>query len=127
LQKLIDDFLKQKRFAIVGTFRNESKYAYKILKALKNKGCQVFPVNPGLKEVEGISCYPSVKDIPVVCDVASIITPAQVTERIVRECKDKGISRIWLQPGAENDKVIKFCKENNLQVVYNVCVMLESE
>jgi len=126
LQDLIRDFLKQRRFAIVGSFRNESKYAYRILRTLKERGYEVYPVNPRLKEVEGLTCHASVKDISVVCDVADIVTPPKVTERIVRECKEKGISRIWFQPGAESDEAIEFCKENDIQLVYKVCVMLES-
>ena len=126
MQDLVKDFLKQKRFAVVGSFRNESKYAYRILKTLKGKGYEVYPVNPRLKEVEGITCYASVKDIPVACDVADIVTPPRITKEIVRECKEKGIARVWLQPGAESQEVIKFCKENNIKVVYNLCVMMES-
>lgn len=126
MQDLIRDFLKQRLFAVVGSFRNETKYAYQILTALKSKGYQVYPVNPRLKEVEGLICYPSVKDIPIVCDVADIVTPPVVTVKIVRECKEKGIAKIWLQPGAESEEAIKFCKKNNIQVVHNVCVMLES-
>ena len=126
MQDLVKDFLKQKRFAIIGSFRNETKYAYRILQALKNKGYEVYPVNPRLKVVEGLTCYSRVKDIPVVCDVANIVTPPRITEKVVRECKEKGITRVWLQPGAESEEVIKFCKENNIQVIYNVCVMLEN-
>jgi len=121
----VKDFLKQKRFAVVGSFRNESKYAYKILKALKHEGYEVYPVNPRLKVVEGLSCYPSVKDIPVVCDVADIVTPPKITEKIIKECEEKGINRVWLQPGAESEEVIKYCNENDIKVIYNLCVMME--
>ena len=125
MQNLVKDFLKQKHFAVVGSFRHEQKYAYQILKSLKDSGHEVYPVNSRFKEVEGLTCYPSIKDIPVVCDVANIITPPVVTIKIVKECKEKGINRIWLQPGAENQSVIEFCKQNSLEVVYNLCVMLE--
>jgi len=125
MQNLVKDFLKQKHFAVVGSFRHEQKYAYQILKSLKDGGYEVYPVNSRFKEIEGLTCYPSVKDIPVVCDVANIVTPPVVTIKIVKECKEKGINRIWLQPGAQNQSVIEFCKQNNLEVVYNLCVMLE--
>lgn len=125
MQDLVKDFLKQSRFAVVGSFRNESKYAYRILKTLKDKGYEVYPINPRLKEVEGVACYVSVKDIPVVVDVADIVTPPEITKKVVRECREKGITRVWLQPGAESKEVIKFCKENNIKVVYNLCVMME--
>jgi len=126
VQELVNDFLKQRRFAVIGSFRNESKYAYKILKTLKNEKYEVYPVNPQIKEVEGLACYASVKDIPVVCDVADIVTPPKITERVVGECKEKGITRVWLQPGAESKEVIKFCRENGIKVVYGLCVMKES-
>ena len=126
MENLVKDFLKQKRFAVVGSFRNESKYAYRILKALMKKGYEVYPVNPRLKEVEGRVCYASVKDIPVVVDVVDIVTPSEVTERIVKECKEIGIKRVWLQPGAENEKAIEFCKQNKIRVIYNLCVMIEA-
>lgn len=126
MQDLVRDFLKQRRFAVIGSFRNESKYAYKILKALKDKGYEVYPVNPRIKEVEDLTCYPSVRDIPVVCDVADIVTAPKITEKVIKECKEKDITRVWLQPGAESEEVIKYCKENNIKVIYNLCVMIES-
>ena len=127
MQDLVKDFLKQKRFAVAGSFRNKSKYAYRILKTLKEKGYEVYPVNPRSKEVEGMSCYASVKDIPVSIDVVNIVTPPEITEKIVRECKEKDIERVWLQPGSESQEVIRFCKENDIKVIYGLCVMLESK
>ena len=124
MQDLVKDFLKQKRFAVVGSFRNESKYAYRILKTLKEKGYEVYPVNPSLGEVDGLTCYPSVKDIPDSVDVVDIVTPPQITEKIVRECKEKGITKVWIQPGAESKTVIEFCKDNNIEVIYNLCIMM---
>jgi len=121
---LVKDFLKQKRFAVVGSFRNESKYAYRILKTLKEKGYEVYPVNPSLREVDGLRCYPNIKEIPDSVDVVDIVTPPQITEKIVRECKEKGISKVWIQPGAESKTVIEFCKDNGIKVVFNLCIMM---
>ncbi len=126
MQDLVKDFLKQRRFAVAGSFRNESKYAYRILKTLKEKGYEVYPVNPRLREVDGLTCYPSVKEIPESVDVVDIVTTPQITEKIVRECKEKGISRVWIQPGAESQAAIKFCKDNNIEVVHNLCIMINA-
>ena len=124
MKDLIEDFLNQKIFAVVGSFRNENKYAYKILKDLKRKGYQAYPVNPRIKDVEGTECFPSISDIPIVVDVVNIVTPPKVTEEIVKQCYDKGILRVWMQPGAESEKAIMFCKEHNIKVIHNLCVML---
>ena len=126
MENLVKDFLKQKRFAVVGSFRNESKYAYKILKILIKKGYQAYPVNRYLSDVKGVKCYKRISDIPFNIDVVNVVTPPSVTEKIVRECKEKTIKRIWLQPGAESEAAIKFCHDNNIDVVHGLCVMLES-
>ncbi|NQU74192.1 MAG: CoA-binding protein [Candidatus Omnitrophica bacterium] len=125
MQNLIREFFKQKHFAVVGSFRNESKVAYRILKILRSRGYEVFPVNPRLKEVEGLTCYPHIKDIPKTVDVVDIVTPPVITETIVKECKEKSITRVWLQPGAESEEVIKFCNDNRIKAVFNHCIMVE--
>lgn len=124
MQDLIEEFLSQKNFAVVGSFKNESKYAYQILKDLTRKGMKVYPVHPQLKEVEGLKCYPTVLDIPIAVEVVDVVTSPQVTEQIVEQCAQRGISRVWMQPGAESEQAIKFCQENKIKVVYKACVML---
>jgi len=125
LENLVKNFLSQKNFAVVGSFRNKSKYAYRIFKTLKEKGYQVYPINPGISEVEGVRCYSNVKDISETIDVISIVTPAKITANIVKDCKDIGITKVWIQPGAESKEVIKFCYDNNIDVVHGLCVMME--
>lgn len=126
MDNLIKEYLSLKSFAVAGSFKDETKYAYKILKALKKKGYAVYAVNPHLKDVEGIPCYRSVKDIPICVDVVDLVTPPRVTENIVKECREKGIKRIWMQPGAESEEAIHFCRTNNIKVIHGLCIMLEA-
>ncbi len=126
MENLVKDFLKQKRFAVVGSFRNETKFAYRILKSLTALGYVVFPVNAHLSKVEGRPCYGTISDIPYSVDVVDIVTPPPVTEGIIRECLRKGIKRVWLQPGAESQAAIKFCNDNDIKVVHSICIMLKS-
>lgn len=127
MENLVKDFLKQKRFAVVGSFRNETKYAYKIVKSLTKKGYEVFPVNPRMSEVEDRACYKSISDIPYSVDVVNIVTPPLITEGILKECLQKGIKRAWLQPGAESQAAIKFCHDNDMKVIYGICVIREGK
>ena len=124
MQELIKEFMSQKRFAVVGATDNTQKYGNQIVKNLKNRGYEVYPVNPRLKELEGLSCYPRLTDIPVKVDVVDFVVPPEATEEILKQCKELGLSRIWLQPGSESETAIAFCRENNLKVVHSVCVML---
>ena len=125
MENLVRDFLKQKSFAIAGSFRNETKYAYKILKDLTKRGHEVFSVNLALSEVAGKKCYKSVSDIPFKVDVVTLVTPPAVSEKIVRECLERSIERVWFQPGAESAAAIKLCRDNDIDVIYGLCVMIE--
>ena len=124
MQDLIKEFMSQEKFAVVGATDNPEKYGNRIVKNLKSRGYEVYPVNPKLKELEGLSCYPGLADIPVKVDVVDFVVPPGVTEEILKQCKDLGLNRIWLQPGSESEMAIAFCTENNLKVVHSVCVMM---
>ena len=126
MKNLPKDFFKQKRFAVAGSFRNESKYAYKIVKTLIKNGYEVYPVNPRVNDVEGVKCYKNINDIPHRIDVVNVVTPPLITEKIIRECHEKAIKRIWLQPGAESEAIIKFCRDKDINVIYGLCVMIEN-
>ena len=124
MQELINEFMSQKRFAVVGATDNPYKYGNHIVQNLKHRHYEVYPVNPKLKELEGLSCYPRLTDIPVKVDVVDFVVPPKATEEILKQCKELRLSRIWLQPGSESETAITYCHENNLKVVHSVCVML---
>ena len=124
MQDLIKEFMAQKRFAVVGATTDTKKYGNEIFRNLTSRGYEVYPVNPRLKELEGTKCYPSLSDIPVKVDVVDFVVPPPVTEEIIKECKELGLDRIWLQPGSESEAAIDYCRENNMKVVHDVCVML---
>jgi len=124
VQDLIGEFMAQKTFAVVGATDDPEKYGCEIFKNLRSRGYEVYPVNPRLKELEGIKCYSSPSNIPVKVDVVDFVVPPEATEAILKECKKLELERIWLQPGSESEAAVAFCDENNLKVVHGVCVML---
>ena len=123
---MIEEFLKENVFAVVGATSKQDKFGYKIYKHLKNLGKKVYPIHPAIKEIEGDPCFKKLSDIPEKVDVVDIVVPPQVTETVVEECHQLGITKIWIQPGAESDKAVEFCKSNNMDVVYNTCIMMHS-
>ena len=124
MQDLINEFMAQKRFAIVGATNDTKKYGYEIFKNLKSRGYEVYPVNPRLEELGGSKCYPGLADIPIKVDVVDFVVPPEVTEVVLKECRRLGLERVWLQPGSESEAAIAFCHDNDLKVVHSVCVML---
>ena len=124
MQDLIKEFMAQKRFAVVGATTDTKKYGNEIFRNLISRGYEVYPVNPRLKELEGVKCYASLDDIPAKVDVVDFVVPPEVTEMILEDCKRLGLNHIWLQPGSESEAAIAYCHQNNLKVVHDVCVIL---
>jgi predicted CoA-binding protein len=116
---------KHNVFAVVGASRDPRKYGHQVYRDLKSAGYKVYPVNPSAQEVLGDRCYPDLKELPEKPDVVVTVVPPQVTEQVVRACKELGIRRVWMQPGSESEVAVKYCKENGLEVVYNMCIMVE--
>lgn len=125
-EELIRTFLSKKNiFAVVGVNRDPKKYGHRVYRDLKDAGYEVYAVNPNAEKILGDKCYPNLESLPVKPDVVNIVVPPKVTEQIVVTCKKLGITKVWMQPGSESEKAIKFCEENGIDVVYGVCVMIE--
>jgi len=123
---MLEKFLDKKNvLAVAGASRDKNKYGYKIYKALLNIGYKVYPVNPNTKEIDGNPCYPSLMSVPKKPDVVITVVPPAITEKIVEEAKELGIKKVWMQPGSESEKAIKFCKQNNIEVVARMCFVAD--
>ena len=131
LKESVDDFLAQERIAVAGVSRSGDAAANLIYKKLRDAGFQVFPVNPNAEEVEGDTCYANISSIPQGVDGVVIATQPQVTDQIVRECADAGVSRIWMHrsfgTGSVSDEAVNYCREKNITVIPGGCPMMFCE
>ncbi len=125
---LLKDFLRKENvFAVVGVSQNPEKYGHQVYKDLKEAGYTVYPINPHLDEVLEDHCYSSLSDLPEKPDVVDTVVPPDVTEKIVEECKELKIDKVWMQPGSESEQAIEFCRQNGIKVVHDVCVMVKRQ
>jgi predicted CoA-binding protein len=123
-KEIVDDFLTQKKFAIVGVSRKKTKFGNAIYKELKLKGYKVLPINPHINVFDGDTCYPDLLSLPEKVDGVIInVSPAQ-TEKVVREAKEAGINKVWLQQGSQSEASIKYCRENGIDCVSNECILM---
>ena len=120
----IDDFLKQRTIAVVGASRDKRKFGNVLLRELKAKGYAAIPINPHSDTIEEERCYPSLKAIPVKVDGVAVVVPPHEAEHIVREAADAGISRVWLQQGAESKEAVRFCEEHGMSVIHGECMLM---
>jgi predicted CoA-binding protein len=107
LETKVDDFLAQKRIAVAGVSRHNNNHPVGnlIYHRLKKSGHDVFPVNPHMQAFEGDRCYPNLQSIPGGVDGVVIITRPETTDRIVRDCNDAGVHRVWMHQSLGRDRV----------------------
>ena len=88
----IDDFLAQKRIAVAGVSREKGgKHGGNVVyQRLRERGYQVFAVNPNADTVEGDPCYRDLASIPGGVDAVVIATAPAVAPSVVQQCKELG-------------------------------------
>ena len=95
------DFLAQKRIAVTGVSRHPGDHGSNtIYQRLRERGYEVFAVNPNAERVEGDAAYPDLKSIPGGVQAVVIGTSPEHADATMRECVELGIKRVWMHHGA---------------------------
>jgi uncharacterized protein len=89
-------FLECRSIAVAGVSSKGDTAANIIYKKLREKGYQVFAVNPNTTIVEGDISYPSLSEIPVRIEGVIVGTHPDITPEILRECGQIGIKQVWI-------------------------------
>ena len=94
--------------AIVGASADRSKYGNKSLRAHRQQGFEVYPVNPKGGEIEGLRVYERLADIPVRrLDRVSLYVPPDVGETLLDEIAMVGCHELFLNPGSESPRLLR--------------------
>lgn len=113
----IEVFLNASTFAVAGASQDRSKYGNKVFRAIIASGRTVYPINPTAPEVEGHPTFATILDLPVVPVSLSIVTPPQVTRKVIQQAIAAGVKNVWMQPGAEDDQACQAAREAGLNVI----------
>jgi predicted CoA-binding protein len=128
MSEAVESFLAQERIAVAGVSRNKNEAANVIYRKLRGSGYGVFPVNPNAETVEGDTCYPDLSSIPEGVDGVVIATHPKVTGRVVRECAELGIRRVWMHrsfgQGSVSEEAVDYCREKGIEVIPGGCPMM---
>ena len=93
--------------AIIGASNDRRKFGNRALRAFREQGNTVVPINPHEQEVEGLKAYRSVLDVPGPIDMASFYVPPEIGEQVIEDVARKNIAEVWLNPGAESENLIR--------------------
>ncbi|KAG6900713.1 hypothetical protein C0993_003739 [Termitomyces sp. T159_Od127] len=115
-QKVIGKaFMKSPTFAVVGASKDQSKVGNEILRWYQARDTHVIPVHPKERELEGLKTITDISQLSSPSTTAlSIITPPQITLSVLKKAKELNVPFYWIQPGAEDEVVLEYIKENGL-------------
>ena len=120
------EFLAKKRVAVTGVSRSpESHGSNVVYKRLRDRGYEVFPVNPNADEVEGDRCYHDLRSIPGGVEAVVIATSPEHADETMRECIDLGIKHVWMHqgpgPGSVSEEAAAHGREHGIAVIDGGC------
>lgn len=93
------------RVAILGASGDRSKFGNKSLRAHRQAGWQVFPVNPRESVVEGLPAFASLAALPEPVERISVYLPPAVTLKLLPEIAAAGAGEVWFNPGSADEAV----------------------
>lgn len=108
-------------WVVVGSTTKPDKYAYKILKALKAADFNVAGVYPTDKTG---NAYKALEDVSFNIDCLDLCINPKFGIDIMKKAKDIGIDKVLIQPGAESDEILEYCKENNI-IAIEGCALVQ--
>lgn len=120
----INEFLSERTLAVAGASRNPKKFGGLVLGELHKKGYKIYPINPNATEIDGIKCYPNVKELPDDVRNLFIVTPRSETAGLVAEAAEKGIEKIWIQQSSETKEAIEIAEKNKISLIQKKCIFM---
>jgi uncharacterized protein len=129
IEEAASEFLATKRVAVTGVSRTPKTHgSNNVYKRLRERGYEVFAVNPNARAVEGDRCYPNLESIPGGVDAVVIGTRPQIADDTMRECAELGIKHVWMHrgPGAGSvsDAATDYGRQHGITVIDGGCPLM---
>ena len=102
--------------AVVGASRSRTKFGNKCVRAYKSAGWNVFPVNPHEEEIEELTVFRSLEDLPVSLDRISLYLPPARTLELLPEVAEMSGVQVWFNPGSADRHVLDEATRSGIDV-----------
>lgn len=131
---LMNEMLRgSQTIAVVGVSDKPWRASHNITRYLVMQGYHVFPVNPALKEVHGLTCYPDLDSAQAAAhesyekgiDLVDVFRASDKVPPIVEDVIRLEIPYLWLQEGVINDKALAQARKAGVKCVQDVCIFRE--
>jgi predicted CoA-binding protein len=122
-------FLGSKRIAVTGVSRNPQGHGSNIVyQRLRDRGYEVFAVNPNADEVEGDTCYHDLASIPGGVEAVVIGTRPETAQSTMEECEQLGIQHVWMHrsvgQGSVSPAATAYGRQKGITVIDGGCPLM---
>jgi predicted CoA-binding protein len=122
-------FLARKRIAVTGVSRTPQNHGGNVVyRRLRQRGYQVFAINPNAEAVEGDRSFPDLRSIPGGVEAVVIATRPEHADVTVRECADLGIQHVWMHrslgPGSVSATAAAWARAHGIRVIEGGCPLM---
>ena len=129
MKEAAKEFLAHKRVAVTGVSRNPHGHGSNaVYQRLRQRGYQVFPVNPNADIVEGDPCFHDLRSIPGGVEAVMIGTRAETAEATIHECAALGIKHVWMHrslgKGSVSPAAAAWGREHGIRVIDGGCPLM---
>ena len=129
IKEAATEFLTAKRVAVTGVSRKAAGHGSNVVyKRLKQRGYQVFAVNPNAEIVEGDHAYPDLTSIPGGVDAVVIGTRPETADVTMAECADLGINKVWMHrsggAGSVSSSATAYGRQQGITVIDGGCPLM---
>jgi hypothetical protein len=129
VKEAASEFLAKKRVAVTGVSRTPKSHGSNVVyRRLRDRGYDVFAVNPNADEVEGDRSYKDLSSIPGGVEAVVIGTRPEIAEQTMHECADLGIKHVWMHWGAGgssvSDAATGYGREHGITVIDGGCPLM---
>jgi predicted CoA-binding protein len=129
MKEAATSFLAHKRVAVTGVSRNTDGHGSNVVyQRLRQRGYEVFAVNPNAEEVEGDRCYPNLRSIPGGVESVLIGTRPEHADETMHECAELGIEHVWMHRsvgrGSVSPSAAAYGREHGITVIEGGCPLM---
>ena len=127
------DFLAQRRIAIAGVSRTPggAHGGNIVYKRLRERGYEVFGINPSAEEIEGDPAYENLAAIPGGIDAVVVATTPEVADQVMQDCIDENVTRVWIHrsvgSGSVSATATALGREHGVTVIDGGCPLMYGE
>ena len=129
VKEAASSFLASKRVAVTGVSRTPKTHgSNNVYRRLRERGYEVFAINPNAQEVEGDRSYPDLKSIPGGVEAVVIGTRPEIADTTQRDCAEFGIKHVWMHRGPGNgsvsDSATTYGRQHGITVIDGGCPLM---